>query len=47
MSYLIIGTILSLGGVGLIMSKISVPGIVLLLIGVFIGLKGRSEIDRK
>jgi len=47
MKYLIIGSILSLIGVGLLFSKISLPGIILLLIGIYFGLKGRREIDKK
>jgi len=47
MIYLIIGTIISLTGVGLIISKISLLGIILLLIGASIGLKGRRDLDKR
>ena len=46
MLYLILGAIIALGGVGLIMTQKSLPGIILLLIGVFIGLKGHRDIDK-
>ncbi len=47
MIYLIIGTIISLAGVGFILLKNSLLGIILLLIGVSIGLKGRRELDKR
>jgi len=47
MIYLVIGTIISLTGVGLIMKDISLFGVLFLIIGVSIGLKGRNEIDKK
>jgi len=47
MNYLIIGTIISLTGVGFILSKFNFLGIILLLIGISFGLKGRREIDKK
>ena len=47
MIYLIIGSVVALAGVGLIVSKTSLPGIILLIVGAAIGLKGRREIDKK
>jgi hypothetical protein len=47
MIYLIIGAIISLIGVGFILSKFNFLGIILLLIGVSFGLKGRRKIDKK
>lgn len=46
MVYLIIGTIISLAGIGFIISKIKIIGLILLLIGISVGLKGRREIDK-
>jgi hypothetical protein len=47
MIYSIIGSVVGLAGVGLLISKISLPGIILLVVGAAIGLKGRREIDKK
>jgi hypothetical protein len=47
MIYLIIGSVVTLAGVGLIVSKISLPGIILLIVGVAMVRKGRREIDKK
>ena len=47
MIYLIVGAIISLTGVGFILFKFNFLGIILLLIGVSFGLKGRREIDKK
>jgi len=47
MIYLIVGTIISLTAVGFIVFKFNFLGIILLLIGVSVGLKGRREIDKK
>ena len=47
MIYLIVGSIISLIGVGFILFKFNLIGIILLLIGVSFGLKGRREIDKK
>jgi hypothetical protein len=45
--YLIIGSIISLAGVGFMLLKISIIGIILLIVGVFVGLKGRKELDKR
>ena len=47
MIYLIVGAIISLAGVGFILLKFNFFGIILLLIGVSFGLKGRREIDKR
>lgn len=47
MIYLIIGTIISFIGVGFILLNIKFLGIILLLIGVSLGLKGRRELDKR
>ena len=47
MIYLIVGAIISLTGVGFILFKFNFIGIILLLIGVSFGLKGRREMDKK
>ncbi len=46
MAYLVIGTIIVLAAVGLLMVGHKLIGIILVLIGVFIGLKGRRELDK-
>ncbi len=49
MIYLIVGTILTLAGVGLMMNKdslLSLLGIILFLVGISIALKGRRELDK-
>ena len=46
MGYLIVGTIITLTGVGLMVSGFKPFGIVLVLIGAAIGLKGRRELDK-
>ena len=47
MIYLIIGSLISLAGVGFILAKLSIIGIILLIVGVFVGLKGRKELDKR
>ena len=47
MKYLVIGTIVSLIGLGLIANKVNVIGIIILIIGIAIGLKGRDKLDKK
>ena len=47
MNYLIIGTLISLTGVGFILFKFNFIGIILLLIGISFGLKGRRDIDKE
>lgn len=46
MIYLIIGTITSLAGIVLLVNKMSLLGILLLIVGVAVGLKGRRDIDK-
>lgn len=46
MKYLIIGAILSLAGVWVIANKNILVGIIVLLLGAAIGLKGRQNIDK-
>jgi len=45
MNYLIIGTIVGLIGVGLMINGSSLVGLILLLVGLAIGLKGRRSLD--
>lgn len=45
MKQLIIGSVISLVGLGLILMKLNVFGVLVLLIGVAIGIKGRNKID--
>jgi len=50
MNYLIIGAIVCLAGVGLMMQGSSVLGlfgVIVFLIGGYIGLKGRRKLDKK
>ena len=50
MNYLIIGTILALTGVGLMMQKntlLGLLGIIVFIMGGYLGLKGRRELDKK
>ncbi len=46
MKYLIFGAIVSLIGVWLLMTGLSLPGIIILLVGISFGVKGRNEMDR-
>jgi hypothetical protein len=46
MVYLFVATIISLTGVGLMMSGFTFIGIILVLIGGGIGLKGRRSLDK-
>ena len=46
MKQLTVGVVISLIGIGLILSKISFWGILALIIGVAVGIKGRNKIDR-
>ena len=49
MTYLIVGVIITLISVGLMMSKntlIDIIGMLLLIVGLYFGLKGRRELDK-
>ena len=46
MKQLTIGVVISLVGIGLILVKMNFLGVLALLIGVAIGIKGRDKIDR-
>jgi len=45
MKQLILGTVISLIGLGLILIKSNILGVLVLFIGVAIGIKGRNKID--
>lgn len=45
MKQLILGSVISLVGLGFILMKLNVIGVVVLIIGVAIGIKGRNKID--
>ena len=47
MSYLITGAIICLIGIGLMQMNQELVGIIVLLIGVSLGLKGRNKLDGK
>jgi len=46
MKQLIFGVIITLTGLGLLLSKINFLGILVLIIGVAIGIKGRNKVDK-
>jgi hypothetical protein len=45
MKQLIIGTVISLIGLGLIISTFKILGVLVLIIGVATGIRGRTKID--
>ena len=46
MKQLIVGSVISLIGLGLILMKLNDFGVLVLLIGVAIGIKGRNKLDK-
>ena len=46
MTQLILGLVITLIGLGLLLSKLNFVGILFLIIGVAIGIKGRNQIDK-
>jgi len=47
MKQLIVGTVISLTGLGLILSAFKIIGVLVLIIGVAIGIGGRNKIDSR
>lgn len=46
MTYLVFGTIIALAGVGLMMSRFGLLGIIVTMVGAAVALKGRRTLDK-